>query len=248
MNQVRLAATASALSLLSLTALTACGGSQDEGASPGGSPKATASTPAPEEKPLTPEQRLAELMVTAADVDGFTVQEPGDEFLFAESPEEVELDRPDCAPLAYAMNQLPLGTPDADLTRVLSGDEGLNGAHTYITLTAYASGEGARSALADVRKAVQSCGEGFTAEAGGNTSAYDTVTAEEATPGGDESIGFASTMSFRGADHTLHTGVVRSGDVVGVYFSVNGLAITKALPSDAKLPTAVVQAQNKKLG
>ncbi|GHB56054.1 hypothetical protein GCM10010377_54000 [Streptomyces viridiviolaceus] len=242
MKQARSAA-ASALALLSLAALTACGGEADSDAT-ADRPQASASTA----KEVTPAQRLAGLMVTAADVEGFTVQEPDDEFLFAESVEEVKVDEQLCAPLAHAMNQLPLGDPVADLTRVLSEDaKGPDSAHTYVTITAYASDGEAQSAVADVEKAVRSCGSGFTAEASGGTSTYDSVTAEKVAPAGDESLGFSATMTFRSASHTLHTEVVRSGDVVGVYFSVNGMAIANARPSDAELPVAVVEAQNAKL-
>ncbi|WP_309063868.1 hypothetical protein [Streptomyces sp.] len=234
---------ASALSLLSLATLTACGGDTESDKATG-EPRPSASRT----ERLTPEQQLAELMVTPADVDGFSVEEPSDDFLFATSPEEVTLDKQACAPLAHAMNQLPLGDPRADLTRVLAEKaKGLDSAHTYVTLTAYGAG-GARSAVADVKKAVESCGSGFTAEASGGTSAYDSVTAEEVAPAGDEALGFEATMTFRGAPHTLHTEVVRDGDVVGVYFSVNGLAIANARPSDAELPPSVVKAQNAKLG
>ena len=134
---------ASALVLLSLAALTACGGEADSDTT-AGKPKATAS-PA---KEITAAQRLAGLMVTPADVDGFTVQEQDDEFLFAKSPEEVEVDKRLCAPLAHAMNQLALGEPVADLTRVLS--KGPTSGYTYITLTTYATG-GAQTAVAEVR-------------------------------------------------------------------------------------------------
>ncbi|MGW0813291.1 sensor domain-containing protein [Streptomyces viridiviolaceus] len=234
---------ASALILVSLAALTACGGDADSDAK-ADRPQASASTA----KEVTPGQRLAGLMVTAADVEGFTVQEQDDEFLFAESAEEVRIDEQLCAPLAYAMNQLPLGDPVAGLTRVLSEDaKGPSSAHTYVTLTTYASDSAAKSAVADVKKAVRSCGNGFTAEASGGTSTYDSVTAEKVTPAGDDSLGFSATMTFRGASHTLHTEVVRSGDVVGVYFSVNGMAIANARPSEAELPAAVVEVQNAKL-
>ncbi|GAA3496078.1 hypothetical protein GCM10019016_031790 [Streptomyces prasinosporus] len=242
MNRVT-ATAATALALLSLTVLTACGGKEEPDGATGG-PRPSAS---PAEQP-TPAERLAGLMVTPADVDGFSVQKHSDEFALAKSPEEVEVDKPACAPLAHAMNQLPLGEPQADLTRVLAEEaEGPNGAHTYLTLTAYASG-GAQSTLAGVKKAVAACGDGFTAKGSGGTSAYDSVTAEEVAPAGDETLGFTSTMTFRGASHTLHTQVVRAGDVLGVYFSVNGMAIANARPSDAKLPPAVVKAQNAKLG
>ncbi|MFE2277002.1 hypothetical protein ACFXAE_06990 [Streptomyces sp. NPDC059454] len=236
-------AVATALTLMSLTTLTACGG-EDEPDKATGEPRPSAT----QAKQPTPAEKLAGLMVAPADVKGFSVQEHSDEFALAKSPEDVTLDKPACAPLAYAINQLPLGEPQADLTRVLADKaKGLNSAHTYITLTAYASG-GARSTMADVKKAVAACGDGFTAKGSGGTSTYDSVTPEDVTPAGDETLGFASTLTFRGAPHTMHTQVVREGEVVGVYFSVNGAAIANARPSDAKLTPTVVKAQNAKLG
>ncbi|MEU9352270.1 hypothetical protein AB0D65_14900 [Streptomyces griseoloalbus] len=230
---------ASAFSALSLTALTACGtGAEPDGTT--GEPRPSA----PVTKPPTPAERLAGLMVTPADVDGLSVEPPSDDFLFAESPEEVTLDQQVCAPLAHATNQLPLGDPQADLTRVLS--KGPTTTHTYITLTAYAAG-GAQAAVNEMKKAVDSCGDGFTAKASGGTSSYDTVTAEEVAPAGDESLGFEAAMTFRGVTHTHHTEVVRHGDVIGVYFAVDGMAIANARPSDAKLPQAAVKAQNARL-
>ncbi|GGQ20402.1 hypothetical protein GCM10010266_49410 [Streptomyces griseomycini] len=232
---------ASTLSLLSLATLTACGG-DGEPDNATGEPRPSASRA---ERP-TPEQQLAKLMVTEADVAGYEVTEPSDDFVLAGSTDEVTLDEPACAPLAYAMNQLPLGEPEADLTRVVETEK-YGDTDTYVTLTAYAAG-GAKAALADLREAVDACGSGFTAEADG-TSAYDSVTAEEPTDrAGDETVAFASTMTFRGAGHTLHTQATRSGDVLAVFFSVNGMAIANASPSDAELPPPVVKAQNAKLG
>lgn len=240
----------SALTLLSLTALTACGGGSDSDADSSADKPEKNASPAEQ---ASPAQRLAESMVTASDLDGFQVKEPGDEFLFAKTPAEVTLDKPVCAPLAHAMNQLPLGDPEADLTRVVSGQmdaetklsKGIG--FTYITLTAYRPG-GAESALADVKKAVEACGDGFTAKANDAESPYDSVTAEEVTAAGDESLGFKSTMTSLGAQHVVHTEVVRSGDVLAVYFSVDGMAIANRRPSDAKLSPTVVKAQNAKLG
>ncbi|MER5545786.1 hypothetical protein ABT072_25800 [Streptomyces sp. NPDC002589] len=238
------ARTASALTLLSLAALTltACGGSQDSAADASGKPTCTASRT----KQLTPAERLAKLVITKADIDGYTVEKPDTKFAFAKSQGEVIINKTACAPLAYAMNQLPLGKPQAGLTRTVeTGSYG--GASTYVTLATYASGE-AKSAMADLSKAVTSCGKGFTAKATGNTSPYDSVTFEKATSPGDESLAFRSTMTFRGTTHTLHAQAVRRDDIVATYFSVNGFAVADGKPSDAKLPAAVVRAQNGKLG
>lgn len=237
----------SALSLLSLAALTACGGDSGSG-SDADKPAATASQEQQEQQ-ATPEERLQQLAITQADAPGDRkVTEPDDEFVFAKSAKEVTVDKPACAPLALAMNQLPLGEPQADLTRVVDSGGANIGAFTYVTLTTYESG-GAESAMSGLSKAVDACGGGFTAKSDENTSAYDSVTAEKpVAAAGDESLGFRSTLTFRGVTHTVHTQAVRSGDVLAVYFSVDGSAIANSKPSDAKLPTAVVKAQNGKLG
>ncbi|MEV0930370.1 hypothetical protein ACIBMX_24475 [Streptomyces phaeochromogenes] len=234
---------ASALCLSALACLTACGGGDsDSGTDAADKPEATASRA----KEVSPADRLAKLVITKADVGGYAVEEPSDEFVFAKSPDEVTLDRKVCAPLAYAMNQLPLGEPQADLTRVASKD-GLNGGFTYVTLTAYEDG-GAESAMAGLARAVASCGDGFTAKSKSGISPYDSVTAEPTTKSGDESLAFKSTMTVLGTTHTLHSAAVRHDDVIAVYFAVDGRAIAESRPSDVKLAAAVVEAQNAKLG
>ncbi|MFD3379726.1 MULTISPECIES: hypothetical protein [unclassified Streptomyces] len=236
-------ALAAALSVLALAGLTACGsGDSETDAADRPGAGATASGA----KEVSPAERLAKLMITKADVDGYGVEEPSDEFVFAKSPDEVALDKKVCAPLAYAMNQLPLGEPQADLTRVASKD-GLNGGYTYVTLTSYEDG-GAESAMAGLAKAVASCGDGFTAKSKSGTSPYDSVTAEPTTKAGDESLAFKSTMTVLDTTHTLHSAAVRRDDVIAVYFSVDGRAIAESRPSDTKLAAVVVGAQNAKLG
>ncbi|MEU0245982.1 hypothetical protein ABZ192_16885 [Streptomyces sp. NPDC006235] len=230
-------ATLAAVSLLALaSALTACSGSEDAPASSPSAPKA---------KPVTPAQRLAKVMVTKDDLPGYNVSKPEAEYAFAKSSDEVTVDKPGCTPLAYAMNQLPLGEPQADLTR--SAGAGYGKEITSITLTSYEPAAKAESVLTGLAKAVSACGDGFTAKAGKNTSAYDSVTAEKGMTSG--AVAFRSTMTFRGVTHTLHTEAVRHGDVLAVYFSANGFAIADGIrPSDAKIPTNVVEAQNAKLG
>ncbi|WP_409470314.1 hypothetical protein [Streptomyces sp. HC307] len=234
----RTALTATALSAAVL--LTACSANDDD-AETSAAPKSSAS----QAKQVSPAERLAQLMITKTDISGKEVQEVDDEFVFAKSPDEVTVDKPACAPLAYAMNQLPLGAPQADLTRYVSG--GMEDPFTHITLTTYADGE-AESTMTDLSKGIDACGDGFKAEANGNTSTYDSVAAEEpAAPAGDETVAFNATMTFRGTSHTFHTQAVRSADVIAVYFSADGMAMANGHPSDAELSTAVVKAQNGKL-
>ncbi|MFD4261014.1 hypothetical protein ACFWR9_26160 [Streptomyces sp. NPDC058534] len=241
-------ATLSTLTLLSLAALTACGGDSGSDADSAEKPAATASA----EKQATAEEQLRQMVITKADVSGMDVSDAdvsnsdNSEFVFAKSQQEVTVEKPVCAPLAYAMNQLPLGEPQADLTRSVS--KGLNDPFTYVMLAAYESGQ-AESALTDLSKAVDACAGGFTAKANGNTSAYESVTAEKpVAEAGEESLAFRSTLTFQGVTHTVHTQAVRSGDTLAVYFSVDGMAIANARPSDAKLSPTVVKAQNAKLG
>ncbi|MFI9616053.1 hypothetical protein ACIHCM_30970 [Streptomyces sp. NPDC052023] len=227
------------IALSAAVLLTAC--SADEGSDTSAAPEASPTRA----KQISPSERLAQLMITKSDT-GAAVAEVDENFVFAQSPDEVTVDKPACAPLAHAMNQLPLGDPTADLTRYVS--DGMKGAATYITLTTYADGA-AETTMAELSQAVDTCGDGFTAKAGDSTSTYDTVAAEDPlAPAGDETIAFESTMTFSGASHTLHTQAVRRADVIAVYFSVNGLAIANGQPSDGKLSTTVVKAQNRKLG
>ncbi|MCF2435147.1 hypothetical protein LV779_13120 [Streptomyces thinghirensis] len=120
---------------------------------------------------------------------------------------EVTVDKPACAPLALAMNQLPLGEPQADLTRVVDSGGANIGAFTYVTLTTYESG-GAESAMSGLSKAVDACGGGFTAKSDENTSAYDSVTAEKpVAAAGDESprVPFHADVPWR-HPHRAHPG------------------------------------------
>ncbi|MGW6544711.1 hypothetical protein ACWGBH_17895 [Streptomyces massasporeus] len=222
--------------VLALTcALTACSGGEDK---PSGAPAP------PKAKQITPAQRLAKAIVTKDDLRGYNVSEPEAEYAFAKSADELTVDRPGCAPLALAMNQLPLGKPRADLTRIAGAGYGKGS--TYITLASYEPAAEAESSLAQLAKAVPECGGGFTAKAGKNSTAYESVTAEKGTAPG--AVAFRSTMTFRGVSHTLRTEAVRDGDVLAVYFSVNGFAIADSTrPSDAKMPANVVKAQNSKL-
>lgn len=228
--------------LLSLTALAACSGGDSDDAKPASSSSASSA----QAKQVTPAERLAKMLITKSEVAGYDLNKPSTEYAFAKSADEVTADKAACVPLALAMNNLPLGDPQADVQRVAI--KGYQDAFTYVMLTAYESTAKAESAVAGLTKGVAACGGGFTAKAGANSSTYETVTAEKAASAGDESLAFKSTMTFRGVTHTLHTQAVRSGDVVAVYFGVNGTAIANSRPSDGKLATVVVKAQNARLG
>ncbi|MFD8212627.1 hypothetical protein ACFV2U_02535, partial [Streptomyces sp. NPDC059697] len=74
-----------------------------------------------------PARRLATQMITAADLGhGYSVRDfsvAKEKSAFAETPDRITVDRRPCHPLAAAMNQLPLGRPQAFLTRVVSPEK-----------------------------------------------------------------------------------------------------------------------------
>ncbi|MEU1328743.1 hypothetical protein [Streptomyces sp. NPDC005865] len=242
------ALTAPVLALVSALALSACGGSGSSGddSSDGGAkgkPK-TSTAPSPKADPAA---ELNKVVLGKSEVKGFRVEKPQTEFVFAKSRDEIKVDKAGCAPLAYAMSQFPLATPRADLTRVASGAKG-PGAFTYVALASYPAGK-AKAALAELSRAVGSCGGGFTAKAGKNTNPYASITAEKApTPAGaDESVAFNAVTPYKGRNHTVRTLAARHGDTLAVYFAVDGTAFVQSYAGNAKVAQPIVKAQSAKL-
>ncbi|MBW5422633.1 hypothetical protein GKQ77_13850 [Streptomyces sp. BG9H] len=236
------------LTLVSALALGACGGSgSDSDSGSSGDSKGKPDASAAPEKTSDPAAELKSAVLSKSEVKGFTVREPQEKYVFATSQDNVKLDKAVCAPIAYATNQLPLGSPKADLTRVAAGAKG-PGVFTYVTLSAYERGE-AKATLAELSKAIGSCGNGFTAKAGRTTSPYSSVTAETApTPkGADESVAFNVTTKFENVTHTLRARTVRYGDTLALYYAVDAMAFTQARPGNPEIATAVMDAQNAKL-
>lgn len=247
MKRTRTALAAPALALASLMVLSACGDSEsDSSSADSAAGKSGESAKAPE-KTADPAAELRRAALTADEFKGFTVKKPDAKYAFATSQDQMKVDRSVCAPLAYATNQLPLGTPKADLVRLATGAKG-PGDFTYVTLATYGSGE-AKTTLADLSKAVRSCGAGFSAEAKGNKGAYSSITAETAAEpsGADESLAFRVTTKLEGITHTMRAQVARHGDTIAIYYAVDGMAFTQARPGNAKVGKAVVEAQSAKL-
>ncbi len=245
------------LALATALTLGACGGSGGSGgsggdASPGSKtaddakdkPKASAAP----EKTADAAAELDRFVLSKSEVKGFTVREPAKGYVFATSQDQVKLDKPVCAPISYATNQLPLGNPQAHVTRVAAEVAG-SATFTYITLATYADGK-AKTALAGLSKAIDSCGNGFTATSGKTASPHSSVTAEPAPSpkGADEAVAFRTTIKHQGVTHTLRTQAVRYGDKVALYYAVDAMAFTQSRPGNAKIATAVMEAQNGKLG
>ncbi|MGC0330229.1 hypothetical protein RKD23_003219 [Streptomyces sp. SAI-170] len=231
-----------AASVLSLAAvLTACGGS-DSDAKPKGAPS---SPKAEQAKQATPTERLAKLMVTKA--GPYTLKEPETEEAFATSTDEVTVEKPECAPLVYAMNDLPLGDPEAHLTRVTNGG-GSTSMLTYVTLSTYEDGK-AEAAMKELAAAAASCGGGFSATSKSDGSVvYDSAKTENAPKAGDESLATSATFDFQGFPQTVRTQTFRFGDTIASYFTLDSGAFMSARLGDAEIPADLVKAQNAKLG
>jgi hypothetical protein len=234
----RTALATSALSLLALAALTACASTDTaEGAA---GPRASVS-PA---RTFSPADELARLMVTGAESGGYTVKKPAVGYALATSQEEMTVDKAACAPLAYAMNELPLGTPRAALTHVADKSSGML---TYITLSTYADG-GAETAMKSLSKAAGSCTAGYAARSDTGATTYDSVSVEAAPTGGDESLATAATFTYQGLTQTLRTRTFRFGNTIANYFTLDSSAFMQPHAAEAKIPTELVGIQNAKLG
>jgi hypothetical protein len=219
--------TASTVSLLcaaALTALTAC--------SDGGDTAAADKAETSRQRELGPAERLARLTVTEADLGiDYAVEAHGG------APREVTVDKPRCTPLAKVMNRQPLGTPRASLTHVVTHEKA-ESSPISITLAAYDAGAAKLAMESLLARSVESCSLGFTATAGGTSSTYASVAAGDAVTAGDESLAYKAVATDQGVTRTIRTTVVRSGDVIAVYRATG----------DAALPSAVLTAQNAKLG
>ncbi|MFF8024157.1 hypothetical protein ACFZDJ_24225 [Streptomyces sp. NPDC007896] len=174
MKRTVLAASAFSVALLAGPAGCASG---DSDAADEPTPKASRA------KEPGPARRLATQMITAADLGhGYSVRDfsvAKEKSAFAETPDRITVDRGPCHPLAAAMNQLPLGRPQAFLTRVVSSEKSVGTpaeksvgtpaeettAVTYVTLAVYDRGMATAAMDTLLARGVDSCRLGFTARA-----------------------------------------------------------------------------------
>ncbi|MFE5756913.1 hypothetical protein ACFQ7I_24930 [Streptomyces massasporeus] len=229
--------TAVAMSLLTaaLVCLAGCTGTP---APP--TPGATAS-PARQQ---TPAQRLTGLMVTAADLGPGSSVRPFDpaegKSVFARSAREITGNT--CTPLAAMAHQLPLGTPQASLSRLVTTREA-PGTRVHVTLATYAEGMAVTAMDGLLADAVQGCSLGFTVRAHGTAERYDPFEPEETPAAGDEALAYRGVVTPEGGrPRPVRTTVVRHGDVIAVVTAVGGARIA----SPAVL-TPVIEAQDAKL-
>lgn len=160
-------------------------------------------------------------------------------------------DREECRPLADMTASGKARTPEAvDFASRSYVSTGTPGLTTTVSLFSY-EGDDARRTFTDVRKALATCGAGFTTSgnSGGSTVKYVAVKEEEAPEGGDEAVSWRMTGTAQGSAMPMQITAVRQGRNVAVFFTLNLLDPKKAdLPKDlhgrqtAKLAKAIESA------
>ncbi|MFD5338356.1 hypothetical protein [Streptomyces hawaiiensis] len=231
--------TAAAVSLLTSAAIISLAGC---------SGTATASAPgatAPHKRQPTPAERVTALLVTPGDLGtGYSVREfdpAKGKSVFARSAREITGDGP-CIPLAAMTHQLPLGTPQAHLSRVVSTDEA-PGTRIYVTLATYGQGMAMTAMDTLLADAVQGCSLGFTVKAHGTSELYYPFEPEDTPNVGDEALAYRGAVTEEGGGtRPIRTTVVRHGDTITVCTAVGGARIARP-----GLLAPVIEAQDAKL-
>ncbi|MGW1125455.1 hypothetical protein [Streptomyces sp. NPDC002526] len=114
---------------------------------------------------------------------------------------------------------------------------------TMTTLASY-DGKGAEETLAALRTAATDCAGGFTLTVGGDKQKVAKI-AEEQVKGGEEAAAWTVTVESDGEKNTLKLTALRQGATLATLSSMNLAAAGSG--EDFDLPTAVIDAQAKKL-
>lgn len=256
-----------AVSALSLALITGC--------SDGGSDSAESNTENAAQgsgkntdKALTAAE-LKKLLLAKGDLAGSEVA-PVDKSVPA-TKTAVTVDKQQCAPLAWAMSaQAPGDAASAtnetvtetkkasaspsksveDMTEKEMEDAfnaSLDHPVTMIGLSSY-DGDGAEKAFKSVSDGIKNCSGGFALTVGKDGTKYTGVVAEKASDTGDESVAFGASSVMEdtgGQKGTVHTEVVRHGNTLVTYYTVNlGALIANKTYT---VPSAVIDAQAAKL-
>ncbi|MFI9807859.1 hypothetical protein ACIHEJ_26425 [Streptomyces sp. NPDC052301] len=254
---VRLCATA-AVSALSLALITGCsdGGSKDSGNAKG----TDAAKPAA--KALSAAE-LKKLIVAQGEVPGYKVGavEGG-----VPDKSTLKVADPKCQPVAYAMfaqspadaaaqtstevteNTKKTPTDDASSLDDKSFEDAMKKSMdidiTVVTLSSY-DGDGAEKALQSLSDGVKACAGGFSAKPDGDQTKITKVSGEKSSATGDASVAFAATNTADGEEAVMHVEVVRHGNTLASYSTMNiGAAMSKKAYT---VPAPVVEAQTAKL-
>ncbi|MFJ8754133.1 hypothetical protein ACIREO_33125 [Streptomyces sp. NPDC102441] len=254
---VRRTALTAAVASLTLFA-TACSGSDSDAKGDGGTSggKDDASSKPAAVKALTSAE-LEKVSLEQGDVAGHKVSKTGPEDIA--QPGEVTVDKKECEPIGFAFYGVKRGAPvgnagrkvvqepktdeSADPEDALAGL--LDMTSSLVTLASY-EGDGAATNIEELRTSAAECATGgFTLSMKGSKQKITKLTEEKAT-GGEEALAWRVQMGEGDEVAPFKLVTVRQGGTVATFFSFN-LGKTGA-DSDFAQPTAVIDAQVKKLG
>ncbi|MFI9629143.1 hypothetical protein [Streptomyces sp. NPDC052042] len=250
-RRTALAATAACVALLA----TACGGGSDSGdkGSDAKGKEPAAAKPA-DVKALTAAE-LEKAALAQGDVEGHKIAEAAAKDVISKN--EIKSENAACTPLANALMGAEVGEPAALAKRTVVSEpkkkEGLKAeeklkAATDITTTQLAlgsyDGTGAADSIAALRKAATECAGGFEFTTAGAKNKITKVT-EAQVKAGEEATAWTVEMDADGEKLLLKLVGMRQGSSFASFSSMNLAAIGEG--GDFELPTAVVEAQAKKL-
>ncbi|MFD6277755.1 hypothetical protein ACFWFI_19605 [Streptomyces sp. NPDC060209] len=254
---VRRTALAAAVASLTLLA-TACSGSDSDAKGDGGASggKDDASTKPTAVKALTSAE-LEKVSLEQGDLAGHKVTKTGPKDIA--QADEVTVDKKECEPIGYAFYGVKRGDPvgnagrkvvqepkkdeSADPEDLLAGM--LDVTSSLVTLASY-DDDGAAKSLAELRESAAKCATGgFTLSMKGSKQKVTKLTEEKAT-GGEEALAWRVQMGEGDEAAPFKLVSLRQGGTVATFFSFN-LGKTGA-DADFALPTALIDAQVKKLG
>lgn len=251
-----------AVSALSLALITGCSDEGSDDAKESGS-----GSSAPAAKTYTAAE-LQKLILAKGDLDGYEVEKT---LGAPETKDEVTTDDEKCRPLAFAMSAQAPGDAKAETTVTLTQEkkaptdsasksledlaegefedtmaDAMNVSVTMVGLSSY-EGDGAAETFKSVSDAVKGCSGGFTVTADGEKQKLTKVTAEKGSGTGDESVAFASEgeMDEEMGAGTVHAEVVRHGNTIATYYTINLGALMTQKPYT--IDGTVVTAQAKKI-
>ncbi|MFD4511715.1 hypothetical protein [Streptomyces sp. NPDC058457] len=209
---------------------------------------------------------LKQRILAQGEVDGYKVNAIGEA---APPRSTIKSSDAKCRPLAYVLTGLAPADPATEIGRTVREDkkdptddatslddmadgkfesalkDSLNLDITSLGLSSY-DGNGAEEAFRAVSTALGNCTTGFTGGASGDEQKVTKVTPTKASGLGDESVAFTATADMDGDKGPLHAEVVRYGNTVATYFTMNiGAMMTGKTYT---VPTAVIKAQSAKLG
>lgn len=208
---------------------------------------------------------LKQRILAQDEVDGYKVNAVGSA---APTRSRIKASDEKCRPLAYVLAGLAPADAATEIGRTVREDkkdptddatslddmadgkfesalkDSLNLDITSLDLSSY-DGDGAQQALKALSAAVKDCATGFTGGSAGDEQKVTKVSAAKPSGAGDESVAFTAVTDMDGDTGPLHAEVVRHGNTLATYFTMNIGAMMSG--KTYTVPAPVIKAQSAKL-